>query len=105
MTDISELHRELIARILNSDAQAPNELRRAAFGNTGLSEPLRTLVDKIAHRSDEVSDDDVAAARAAGFSEDQIFEIAVCAAVGAAGRRYDGALAALAEAISLSGDR
>ena len=105
MTDISELHRELIARILNSDAQAPNELRRAAFGDTGLGEPLRTLVDKIAHRSDEVSDDDVAAARAAGFSEDQIFEIAVCAAVGAAGRRYDGALAALAEAIRLSEDR
>lgn len=98
MTDITELHRALIARILDSDTQTPTELRRAAFDNAGLSEPVRTLVDKIALRSYAVSDDDVAAARAAGLTEDQIFEIAVCAAVGQAGRRYDSALAALAEA-------
>ena len=98
MTDITELHRALIARILDSDTRTPTELRRAAFDNLGLSEPVRTLVHKIALRSYEVSDDDVAAARAAGFSEDQIFEIAVCAAVGQAGRQYDSALAALAEA-------
>lgn len=98
MTDISELRRALIARILDSDAQAPTELRRGAFDNTAADEPIRTFIDKVAQRSSQVSDDDVAAARAAGFSEDQIFEIAVCAAVGQAGRDYDSALAALAAA-------
>lgn len=98
MTDISELHRALVARILGDKAQAPIEVRRAAFENTATREPIRTLVDKIAHRSHRVTDGDVAAALAAGFSEDQIFEIAVCAAVGQASRDYDTALAALAEA-------
>lgn len=98
MTDISQLHRALIARILDSDAHTPAELRRAAFDNTAPSGPLSRLVDKVAHRSFQVTDDDVAAVRAAGYSEDQIFEIAVCAAVGQASRQYDSALAALAEA-------
>ena len=40
-----------------------------------------------------MTDEDVAAARAAGFSEDQIFELMVCAAVGAADRQYDSAMA------------
>ncbi len=98
MTDISELHRALIARILGSHAQAPTELRRAAFDNAGLSEPIQTLVGQVADRSYQVTDDDVAAVRAAGFSEDQIFELAVCAAVGQASRQYDNAMAALTEA-------
>jgi hypothetical protein len=38
---------------------------------------------------------DIAAARASGLSEDQIFETVVCAAVGQATRQYDTALAAL----------
>ncbi|MFV8317516.1 hypothetical protein [Mycobacterium sp. 23] len=98
MTDITELHRALVARILGGAAQTPIELRRAAFENAATSDPLRTLIDKVAHHSHQVTDDDVAAARDAGFSEDEIFEIAVCAAVGQAGRDYDSALATLAEA-------
>jgi hypothetical protein len=98
MTDITQLHQELVNRILDSDARASRELRRAAFDNAGLDEPIRTLIEKVARRSYRVTDEDVAAARAAGLSEDQIFEIMVCGAVGAADRQYTGALAALAEA-------
>ena len=98
MTDISHLHSELVARVLDSDAKAPRETRRAAFDNAGLDEPTRTLVEKVANRSYAVTDEDVAAARAAGFSEDQIFELMVCAAVGVADRQYNSAMAALAEA-------
>jgi hypothetical protein len=36
--------------------------------------------------------------RTSGLSEDQIFEIVVCAAIGHAARQYDTALAALAAA-------
>ncbi|WNG94222.1 hypothetical protein [Mycobacterium sp. ITM-2016-00318] len=98
MTDISRLRRELVARILDSHATASRELRRAAADNAGLDEPIRTLIEKVANRSYAVTDEDVAAVRASGLSEDQIFELIVCAAVGVAGRQYDSATAALAEA-------
>lgn len=103
MTDVTRLRGELIARILGSTGTASKNLRQSAFDNTGLDEPVRTLVDKVARRSDAVTDDDVAAARSAGLSEDEIFEIVVCAAVGQADRQYTGALDALARVTG--GDR
>jgi hypothetical protein len=47
-----------------------------------------------------VTDADFAAARAAGSSEDELFELVICAAVGQSGRLYDAGLAALAEAVA-----
>lgn len=98
MTDVTQLHRALVVRVLDSDAKAPPELRRAAFDNAGLSEPMRTLIEKVAYHANTVTDADVAAVRTAGLSEDQIFEIVVCAAVGQADRNYKTALDALAMA-------
>ncbi len=98
MTDIARLRRELVARVLQGSASAPVALRRSAFDNAGLDEPVRTLIAKVVARSYAVTDDDVAAVRAAGLSEDQVFEVVVCAAVGAADRQYTGAMAALGEA-------
>lgn len=98
MVQIAQLHRELVARVLDGKGTAAPELRRAAFDNAGLSEPVRTLVEKVAHQAYRVTDEDVAAVRAAGLHEDQIFEIVVCAAVGQADRQYASALAALASA-------
>ena len=66
---------------------------------------MRTLVEKVAHHAYTVTDEDVAAVRAAGLSEDQIFEIVVCAAIGQANRQYDSALAALAGATGERGGR
>ncbi|HKH51936.1 MAG TPA: hypothetical protein VKA77_09100 [Mycobacterium sp.] len=98
MSDITQLHRALIARVLDGDGKAPTELRRAAFDNAGLGEPTRTLIDKVAHHAYRVTDEDVAAVRTAGLTEDQIFEIVVCAAIGQASRQYENALAALTSA-------
>ena len=98
MTDISQLHRELVTRVLDNKAEAPSELRRAAYDNAGLDEPMRTLIGKVANHAYRVTDEDVAAVRAAGLSEDQIFELMVCAAIGAADRQYSSGLAALAGA-------
>ena len=95
MSDITQTCRRLVARILQGDGRASHAQRRAAFDNVGLAEPLRTLIDKIAKHAYKVADDDIAAARASGLSEDQIFELAVCAAIGQATRQYDTALAAL----------
>jgi alkylhydroperoxidase family enzyme len=105
MSDITQLHRALVARVLDGDGQAPPELRRAAFDNAGLGEPMRTLIDKVAHHAYRVTDEDVAAVRAAGLSEDQIFEIVVCAAIGQASRQYNSALAAVAGATGERGER
>jgi hypothetical protein len=98
MTDIAQGRRGLVARILEGDGRASHAQRRGAFDNTGLAEPLRTLIDKVAKYAYKVTDEDIAAARTSGLSEDQIFELVVCAAVGQATRQYDAALAALATA-------
>jgi hypothetical protein len=105
MVEIAKLHRELVERVLESDGQATPELRRAAFENADLSGPIRTLVEKVADRAYQITDEDVAAVRAAGLSEDQIFEIVICAAVGQASRQYTGALATLASATDENGER
>lgn len=41
------------------------------------------LVDKVARHAYRVTDDDVAAARAGGWSEDELFDLVVATAVGA----------------------
>lgn len=104
MSDITRARQAVIARILAGDGTASHAQRRGAFDNAGLSEPLRTLIDKVATRAHTITDQDVAAAKASGFSEDQIFEIVVCAAVGQATRQYDTALAALEAATEKEGE-
>ena len=95
MSNITQARHALITRILEGDGKAPHAQRRAAFDNAGLANPLNTLIDKVARHACEVTDEDIAAARASGLSEDQIFELVVCAAIGQATRQYDTALAAL----------
>lgn len=95
MSDIRQAQKALASRILEGDGKAPPSDRRAAFDNRGLAEPLGTLVDNVARHASRVTDEDIAAARKSGLSEDQIFEIVVCAAVGQATRQYHTALAAL----------
>ncbi|MEZ4667735.1 MAG: hypothetical protein R3E39_07440 [Anaerolineae bacterium] len=88
-------HKALLKRILEGDGTAPRAQRRAAFDNAGLAAPLTTLINKVAKHAYKVTDADITATKAAGFSEDQIFELVVCAAVGQATRQYETALAAL----------
>jgi hypothetical protein len=95
MADIKQARRSVVARILEGEGKAPQGERRAAFENAGLAEPLSTLVAKVARHAHRVTDEDIAAARGEDRSEDQIFEIVVCAAIGQAVRQYDAGLAAL----------
>ena len=85
-------------RILRGPGMAAPELRANAFERSGLPEPLAALVDKVAKRSFQVTDADFAATLRAGFSEDQLFELMICAAVGESTRLYQAGLAALANA-------
>jgi hypothetical protein len=101
MSDISNARRELLARILDGEGKAPSSQRRAAFDNssTSMTEPLRLLVEKVASGAHAVTDADVARAVATGLSEDEVFELVVCAAVGEAERQYGAARAALEAAL------
>jgi hypothetical protein len=95
MSDFRKAHKALVSRILEGDGRASHAQRRSAFDNTGLGEPMRTLISKVARHAYHVTDEDFAAARASGLSEDQIFEMVVSAAIGQATRQYNTALAAL----------
>jgi hypothetical protein len=96
MSDIRQARKALARRILEGAGKASSSERRAAFNNSGVApEPLGALVDKVARHAYRVTDEDITAAEVAGLSEDQVFEIVVCAAIGQATRQYDTALAAL----------
>jgi len=98
LSDVTSLHSALVARVLDGEGRASPEVRRAAFDNEGLGEPLSTFVDKVAHRARMVTDADIGTLSKTGLSEDQIYEIVVCAAIGQATRQYQNALAALSVA-------
>ena len=93
-------YRALQGRILNGEGRASPEQRARAFSNVGLAPPLDGLLGKVAMRPAQVTDGDFAAARAAGFGEDELFELVICAAVGHSARLYDAGLAALADAVA-----
>jgi len=98
LSDITSLHTSLVARVLEGEGQASREIRRAAFENKGLAEPIGKFVEKVAHNARMVTDGDIGTLRKAGLSEDQIYEVVVCAAIGQATRQYQDALAALSAA-------
>ena len=95
MSDITHARKTLVSRILEGVGKASASERQAAFNNSGLAGPVGALVDKVAKNAYGVTDEDINAASVSGFSEDQIFEVVVCAAIGQATRQYDAALAAL----------
>jgi hypothetical protein len=93
------IHQPLVNRILHGPGQAPADQRALAFDNSAkLPVPLRPLLDKVATNSAQVTDADFATAIEAGFTDDQLFELVICAAVGESTRQYEAGLAALAEA-------
>jgi hypothetical protein len=91
-------HRALVDRVLKGEGRASAEQRARAFDNDGVPPPLDALISKVADRPTQVTEADFAVAKASGFSEDQLFELVVCAAVGQSARLYEAGLAALAEA-------
>jgi hypothetical protein len=91
-------YRALVDRILNGEGRSSPEQRARAFTGSHIGPPLDALIGKVATRPTQVTDADFAAAQAAGFSEDQLFELVICAAVGQSDRLYEAGLAALDEA-------
>jgi hypothetical protein len=98
MADIRKARQDVLDTVLGPTGRATQAARKAAFANVDVPAPVRALVDKVANHAYKIVDEDIAAAKAQGVTEDELFELVVCAAVGQASRQYEGALAALAAA-------
>jgi len=97
------IHQRLVERIVGGPGQAPADERLRAFDRGELSESLRPLLDKVATSSGQVTDADFDRATRAGLTEDQLFELVICAAVGESTRQYQAGLAALDQATGDAG--
>ncbi|MGH3261732.1 MAG: hypothetical protein ACRDNS_07035 [Trebonia sp.] len=98
------MYQGLVERVLNGEGRSGRDQRARAFSNGGLPPPLDVLVDKVTTTPNRVTAADFATAKAAGYDEDQLFELVICAAVGQSGRLYDAGLSALAEATAGADD-
>jgi len=97
MANITQARKAVIERITAGGGKASTDHRKAAFDGGGPA-GATGLIEKVTKHAYKVKDEDIAEAKAAGFSEDQIFELVICAAVGQANRQLENALAALDEA-------
>lgn len=84
--------------VVRTPAHAPSPRRRAAFDDKGLEGPRARLVAQVAAGAWEVTDAHVDAVLRDGVAEDEVFELAVCAAIGKAERQITEALRCLDEA-------
>jgi alkylhydroperoxidase family enzyme len=93
------LREAVVQRALEGPGHATPDARGAAFHNREVAAGAAALVDTVARHAWKVTDAHVAVARAAGLSEDEIFELTVCAALGQATRQLTAALTALDRAV------
>ena len=87
------LREATLAAVLRGPGRTTPELRQAVAQGEP-PEEIAALVEKIRRHAYQVTDEDLAALRAQ-YDEDQLFEIIVAAALGAAGARLDAGLRAL----------
>jgi hypothetical protein len=83
-------------RLRSGPGTTDASLRRAAMDGGPVPSPLEALLDKVRRNAYKVTDEDVAAAQAAGWSDSQLFELVVAAAAGAGFQRRDAIDRALA---------
>jgi hypothetical protein len=99
MDDAAARHADKVAAVrravFESAGATEPALRQAAGAGRPLPEPWGPYADEVRDRSYRLTDADIAALKAAGRSEDEIFEVTVAAAMGAALHRLDAGLRAL----------
>jgi hypothetical protein len=81
--------------VFRSPGECAPDLRQAAGNGAVLPEPWAVYAEKVREHSYRITDADVAGLKGAGCTEEQIFEITIAAATGAALRRLDAGLAAV----------
>jgi len=85
---------EIEDSVLRRPGHLDPALRQAIASRNAIPADLRPLVDKIRDHAWQVTDADLAALRSA-YTDDQLFEIVLSAALGAARERLDAGLSAL----------
>jgi len=99
MDDAVTRHADLVAALRRAVFDSPGETeprtRHAAGSGGPLPEPWGAYADKVRDHSYRVTDADIAFLKAAGRTEEEIFEITVAAAMGAALHRLDAGLRAV----------
>lgn len=100
LTGITDRHERLVAdlrqSVLDSPAATDQAIRRSAAAGDPLPEPWNAYAALVRDASYQVTDADIDKLQAAGHTEDEIFEITVAAATGAALRSLDAGLLVLA---------
>jgi alkylhydroperoxidase family enzyme len=81
--------------VLSGSGALDPALRMAASLTTGLHDALGPYVEKVARHAYQVTDADIITLRQAGYSEDQLFEVTVSAALGAGLVRLEAGLSVL----------
>ena len=83
--------------LLDGERTRPAEQRRAAaVGDGGTTGALHDYLERVRNNAYAVTDEEVAELRRAGHGDDELFELTICAAYGAARERLDAGLAAVA---------
>ncbi len=75
--------------VLDAPATTDARLRRAAAAGDPLPEPWHSYTATVRDASYKIADADIGRLTTAGHTEDQIFEVTVAAATGAALRSFD----------------
>jgi alkylhydroperoxidase family enzyme len=99
---------KLVDNVLRSPAQCTPQLRQDVEGFAAacsgadrapnpLPEDLRPYLEKVTRYAYKVTDKDVVRLKAAGYSEDELFELTVCAALGSGLARLEKTMALLEE--------
>ena len=86
---------ELRRAVLDGPGELDREARHAAFSGAAVPPEAAAYVEKLRRHAYKVTDRDVEALLAAGWSEDQVFELTVATALGEGGKRLDAALRAM----------
>ncbi|MCB9560581.1 MAG: hypothetical protein H6709_14250 [Kofleriaceae bacterium] len=97
----------LLARVTGGDGVTPAAQRAQAAGAGAVdgAPAVAAFVAKVRDHAYRITDDDVAALRAAGLDDDHVYELTCAAAAGVAARRLDAARAAMdAHAAAPAGD-
>ena len=84
-TPYDEKLRKLEARLLDGPGATAPEMRRAVADGDPIDDPLVDgYLEKIRRHAYRITEADIDEMTAAGWDEDRIFELSICAAFGAA---------------------
>jgi alkylhydroperoxidase family enzyme len=89
--------RDLLRAVATSDGDLSQQIREDLLAGKSLTGALGSFAIKVAHNPTSITDEHVKALRDAGYSEDQIFECIIAAAVGAGVERLRKGLALVGE--------